>query len=195
MSSQILDGKGRGYRVEVSSENQLMTKSINITRLSHQSIMYGNAYIVEYLFEQQVGDTPEFMGYSSYTGSNVVIIEKIHITTRDPDYTYVDMFVGTYLPTGGVSTAAVNWNTSSSKTLALDTYHQNDGASSISATADGQLAFSIAIKGQGTYELDVRDAFIWRPGLSLSMKTTCKNANSLVRAFTSLYELNTSFSS
>lgn len=189
MADQILDGRGRGFRAEVSSEYQLMTKSVQIERIAHQSITYGNAYFIEYLFKQQTGDVMEFMGYTTYTGVNNLVLEQIHLVTRDPDYTHFDLYVGTYLPTGGAIGTTINWNTTSSKTPAIGTYHQNDGGSLISATANGILAFTTSIKGQGVYVLDLRSAFVVRPQLTLSIKCACKTANSLTRAFVSFFEL------
>jgi hypothetical protein len=130
--SVLEDGKGRGYKAEVNSQQELVTRSIGETELEHASYL-GNAWAWDslevdidatdtMLFVKNTSDTPLVLDRAVISGSNVICEWTIHIGSD------------TTTPAGGTEVVAVNINTGNLGDTALSVARSDE-----TSVADGSI--------------------------------------------------------
>ena len=134
----IDDGKGRGFKMEVNSENQGVVRSISETELEHSSIS-GEAY--SWTTGASNVDVDDTFIFLKNTGSTSLILDRLIISgDTSATATRFDIGIGsaTTTPAGGVVITGVNINeTFSSK--ASDTISRSDET----AVADAIVVMTI----------------------------------------------------
>ena len=107
--SLIEDGKGRGYKAEVNTEQELVVRAVTEEEIEHASGILGSAFSWDstekdidtgdtMLFVKNTGDTPLILDRATINGSNVICTWTILIGSA------------TTIPAGGTAVTGVNLN-------------------------------------------------------------------------------------
>lgn len=189
---QLLDGRGRGHRAEVNNEFQLETRSVAVPNLHDKTVKYGDTYFLQYLFEQQAGDTEELMGTFTYTGDRQLLISKMYVSSHekaDNSNTIFTLYAQPTITGGGTVWGAMNLNAESARTLSIDMISQYNGNFPITASSMGTHFYSATTSwGNPTFILDAFDCFVMKKGLTIGITCKSTTANTLTQAYFIVYE-------
>jgi len=173
----------------VDGQNRLDVNSRSNPRIYYASRIFERAFTIHWHFTQDTGGASEYVGYFTYTGDGIVIVDQTFLCTEETGMT---AWVWSLRPTGmsgGAEYTPVILNRKSSNSLDITTYHQNDvTAAPISTTSDGTHWFCTRQNEPGTLILNFNDSLILGKNDILMLKCSCATAASKARATIFYYE-------
>jgi len=186
----ILDGKGKGYQVGVSSDNRLYVSSRSNDRIYYVSRDAELAFSVNWPLVQRVGGVTEGLGYLKYTGSKKLYLNTVVCSTEEPGtgMTKFGFWLGSTV-SGGVSRNPININQGSNNTVSsLDCYCDEDGSGTPVSITLGSTFHTIRLSGINTYEIGFCDAVILGTNDVFAIKCAAATTGTKVRATVVFYE-------
>lgn len=148
----IEDGKGKGYRAEVASDNKLQTSAVSIPKLASVSVDSGKAYMIATQgFISLTTATEHGLLYLKYTGDKTLCVFNIRTcgTGVQKWKMYKDSTTGTLI-SGGAAVDVTNMNQTSGNVLSLTALK---GADSSTVTNGTVIENWINNGGHSTEEL------------------------------------------
>lgn len=188
MPESLKDGTGRGFLASVNPENQLAVKAINVPNIHYRTVAHGDVYLLNFWAVMAAAETEEYAGWFMYTGSRTCILQKVFVSTQDRDRTVATITAGPIL-SGGATIDPVNLNTTSSKILQCNMYHNNAMSNPFTEVQAGGPLMMLCLEGASTYEMYAMDAFVIQPNIPIGIKVKTTSQYSLVSCHTIAYEM------
>ena len=195
MADFIKDGSGNGYLAQVDNENRLRTQNDNCSHIFHHSLVHENAFNTYWRHIQQTNATNEIVGYITYTGNNKgIAIRKIIFSTNSAGETKFEVFGNPTTLAGGIDTTPTNFNFGSGNTLSATVKDTNNGATPITAAAEGTELADIRIgwQAQPTFVYEFDDALIIGGNNTMMVLANSATAGDIIRVNVMYYELHES---
>ena len=176
MTSQIKDGKGRGYLAGVDSANRLLVQSSTQSEIGFHSVKEAKSFGIYARAGAVAANTNEGILFMQNQGTNNIIISQITFSVGYPTGTAsssnvwakYEMFFGTSLATGGSARVPLCLNRGSTSNSIAAAYDGDDNSTTMmtvtgNTSANEFLDVRLNTHGTSTFEFDTRDAMVLAP--------------------------------
>jgi len=180
---KVQDGTGDRYEARVDKNKMIHTLAMNVPSIMRHSIVDADAFTVHFHFKQGVAGATEYMGYLTYTGDDVLVLDRIIFCTEESAKTAFMLTLDATGMSGGGTVTPINLNRTSANTINVTSVHQNDTPGSpITVTSVGTHWFCSRLNGPGTLEFKFDQSVIMGKNDNILVMVKADNANSLVRS-------------
>ena len=159
MPDMIRDGTGRGYKAQVNSDNQLVTRSVNVSSIQFESEMKEKAFFAYGKRNFVAASANENIFYLSYTGDGKLHVEQMTFSTNSTA-AKIELYFDATSVSGGESYTALNVNRASGQTSETTILH---GGADLTGTVDDANEFldiRLNSTGTSTFTYDFRGGII-----------------------------------
>ena len=183
------DGSGTGYQARVTEDNRLDVSSRINDRIYYKSKFEQSAFSNHFHFTQNVAGASEYMGYLSYTGNKILILNQLFVCAEDAGMTIISLSLDATYTSGGAELTSIILDRRSANSLNITSYHQNDVTGTPLVISDtGTHWFCVRTDGPSTIVLDFHDSLIMGKENNILIGCANENAASKTRVTLFYYE-------
>ena len=180
---KIQDGTGERYEARVDQNKALHTLSVSVPSIMRHSIADADAFTVHFHFKQGVAGTTEYVGYLTYTGDNILVLDRVIYCTEESAKTAFILSLDATGLGGGSTVTPINLNRTSANSISVTSAHQNDNAAApVTLSTTGTHWFCSRLNGPGTLEFKFNEALVLGKNDNILISAKADTVNSLVRA-------------